>query len=42
VPGLQVDPDGAHAAADSTSCNTSFETRSSVNPRTARLVVTAS
>src|SRR5262245_33742663 len=40
--GCRFDPDGAHAAADSTRSSTSFETGRSVNPRTARRLVTAS
>ena len=36
------DPDGDHAAADSTRSSTSRGTGSSVNPRTARRLVTAS
>src|ERR1700745_3246760 len=36
------DPDAAHAAADSTRSSTSLDTGSSVNPRTARRLVTAS
>src|SRR5262245_24900720 len=36
------DPDGAQAAADSTRSSTSFDTGSSLNPRTARRLVTAS
>src|SRR5262245_48582785 len=40
--GWRFDPDGAHAAADSTRSSTSTETGRSVNPRTARRLVTAS
>src|SRR5262245_54096259 len=40
--GCRFDPDGAHAAADSTRSSTSFETGRSVNPRTARRLVIAS
>src|SRR6478752_8646631 len=36
------DPDGDQAAADSTRSSTSLDTGSSVNPRTARRLVTAS
>jgi hypothetical protein len=36
------DPDGAQAAADSTRSSTSLDTGSSLNPRTARRLVTAS
>src|SRR5215831_1202527 len=36
------DPDGDQAAADSTRSSTSLDTGSSLNPRTARRVVTAS
>jgi hypothetical protein len=40
--GWMFDPDGAHAAADTTRPSTSTGTGRSVNPRTARLVLTAS
>jgi hypothetical protein len=36
------DPDGDQAAADSTRSSTSLDTGSSLNPRTARRLVTAS
>jgi len=36
------DPDGDQAAADSTRSSTTLDTGSSVNPRTARRLVTAS
>ena len=36
------DPDGDQAAADSTRASTSLDTGSSLNPRTARRLVTAS
>ena len=39
--GCRFDPDGAHAAADSTRSSTSIDTGRSVNPRTARRLVTA-
>jgi len=39
--GWMFDPDGAHPAAVSTRSSTSLETGSSVNPRTARRLVTA-
>src|SRR6266478_5906873 len=40
--GWMFDPDGDQAAADSTRSSTSFGTCRSVNPRTARRLVTAS
>ena len=40
--GWMFDPDGDQAAADSTRSSTSLDTGSSVNPRTARRLVTAS
>src|SRR6185503_19721339 len=40
--GCRFDPDGAHAAADSTRSSTSIDTGRSVNPRTARRLLTAS
>ena len=40
--GWTFDPDGAQAAADSTRSSTTLDTGSSVNPRTARRLVTAS
>src|SRR5215469_15177824 len=40
--GWRFDPEGDQAAADSTRSSTSLDTGSSVNPRTARLLVTAS
>src|SRR5262245_54689452 len=40
--GCRFDPDGAHAAADSTRSSTSIKTGRSVNPRTARRLVIAS
>jgi hypothetical protein len=40
--GWTFDPDGDQAAADSTRSNTILDTGSSVNPRTARRLVTAS
>src|SRR5215472_1150834 len=40
--GWMFDPDGDQAAADSTRSSTSLDTGSSLNPRTARRVVTAS
>src|SRR5215475_11215778 len=40
--GWMFDPDGDQAAADSTRSSTSLDTGLSVNPRTARRVVTAS
>src|SRR5215467_7693585 len=40
--GWRFDPDGDQAAADSTRSSTSLDTGSSVNPRTARRLVTAS
>src|SRR5689334_16707889 len=40
--GWMFDPDGAHAAADSTRSSTNFDTGWSVNPRTDRRLVTAS
>src|SRR5215475_8305056 len=40
--GWRFDPDGDHLAADSTRSSTSLGTGSSVNPRTARRLVTAS
>src|SRR6516164_6440956 len=39
--GWMFDPDGDQAAADSTRSSTSLDTGSSVNPRTARRLVTA-
>src|SRR5215510_11268171 len=40
--GWMFDPDGDQAAADSTRSSTSLDTGSSLNPRTARRLVTAS
>jgi hypothetical protein len=40
--GWMFDPDGGHAAEYSTRCKISFGTGSSVNPRTACLLATAS
>src|SRR5215472_4015985 len=40
--GWMFDPDGDQAAADNTRSSTSLDTGSSVNPRTARRLVTAS
>src|SRR5262244_1122085 len=40
--GWTFDPDGDQAAADNTRSSTSLDTGSSVNPRTARRLVTAS
>src|SRR5882672_10755652 len=40
--GWMFDPDGDQAAADSTRSSTTLDTGSSVNPRTARRLVTAS
>src|SRR6516164_1402228 len=40
--GWMFDPDGDHAAADSTRSSTTLDTGLSVNPRTARRLVTAS
>src|ERR1700752_3056761 len=40
--GWMFEPDGDQAAADSTRSSTSLDTGSSVNPRTARRLVTAS
>src|SRR5215470_10805892 len=40
--GWMFDPDGDRAAADSTRSSTTLDTGSSVNPRTARRLVTAS
>src|SRR5215831_15513134 len=40
--GWRFDPDGDQAAADSTRSSTSLDTGSSVKPRTARRLVTAS
>jgi hypothetical protein len=40
--GWMFDPDGDQAAADSTRSSTSLDTGSSVNPRTARRLLTAS
>jgi hypothetical protein len=40
--GWMFDPDGDQAAADSTCSSTTLDTGSSVNPRTARRLVTAS
>jgi hypothetical protein len=40
--GWMFEPDGDQAAADSTRSSTTLDTGSSVNPRTARRLVTAS